>query len=82
MPLWFIRDMSRAIPILEAEEAMRLAEIGQVGAGNLKRAQSQGIINRWKRQAKGEYGQTGMPRRLRDAEALMASLGVNVVRHE
>ena len=61
---------------------MRWAEIGQVGSGNLKRWQSQAIINRWKQQAKGEYGKAGMPRRLRDAEALMVSLGVNVVRQE
>ena len=71
------------MPIIEAEENLRWANVGAVAAGNLKRGAAQRIMRRWERTVRRAYRQSGRPKPAQQDKANfvagLATLGIEYV---
>ena len=51
MPVWLIRAFEEVMPRLEAQEAIKAANIAAVASGSMKKQARERIIKSWKREA-------------------------------
>ena len=76
LPLTVVRGMAELMPMLRAEETIRLAEAIAVGAGRLKSETARSITRRWEREASG--GQ--QPPAIKATPADLQAMGIVVKR--